>query len=147
MRSEEGYITCLKGSQTLTDFFRYVDQRCLTLYMQEALKFPTHTLQPHIRLDSTLRITSFFTMIPSERGTKWSTNISTDPNSRSMWAHGAHSMRYWQQIHVRFLLGDKRDHPSLSSEQNLLNSGATDSLSLRPILLIQVNIVYWVLVI
>jgi hypothetical protein len=49
-----GRFHCLfRGSQTLADFFRYPDQRCLALYMQEALKFRTHILQPPIRPDPT----------------------------------------------------------------------------------------------
>jgi hypothetical protein len=60
-----GRFHCLfRGIQTLIGFFRYFDQRCLALYMQEALRLRAHNLQPPTRLDSTQRITSFFTMLP-----------------------------------------------------------------------------------
>jgi len=45
-----GRFHCLfKDSRTLAEFFRYPDQRCLALYMQEALSFQAHILQPPIR--------------------------------------------------------------------------------------------------
>jgi hypothetical protein len=80
---------CLcRGAQTLTGFFGYQDQRCLALHTQEALKFRSHTHQPPPRPNHIRRITSFFTMLPSSRGTKRHPNTSTIPNSKSVWTCG-----------------------------------------------------------
>jgi hypothetical protein len=109
-----GRFHCLfRESQTLTGFFRYLDQRCLALYIQEALRFRAHTLQPPIRPDSTQRITSFFTVLPSGRGTKRPTDISTDPDPRSVRIYEAlpHSMRSQHHNHIRSLPG-RRTRPS-----------------------------------
>jgi hypothetical protein len=79
-----GRFHCLfRESQILTGFFKYLDQRCLALYIQEALRFRVHTLQPPIRPDSTQRIITFFTVLPLGRGTKRLTDISIDPNPKS----------------------------------------------------------------
>jgi hypothetical protein len=103
-----GRFHCLfKESQTLTGFFRYLDQRCLALYIQEALRFQVHTLQPPIKLDSTQRITSFFTLLPSGRGTKQSTDISTSSDPRLVRTCRVlpRSIRSQQQNHIRSLSG------------------------------------------
>jgi hypothetical protein len=84
-----GQFHCLfRGAQTLTGFFSYPDQRCLALYIQEALRFRAHTLQPPTRPDPIRRITSFFTVLPSGRGTKRQTDTSTTPDSRSVRTRG-----------------------------------------------------------
>ena len=42
-----GCFYCLfRGLQTLAAFFRYTDQRCLALYIQEALRFRAQLFQP-----------------------------------------------------------------------------------------------------
>jgi hypothetical protein len=79
-----GRFHCLfKGTQTLTGFFKYPDQRCLALYRQEAFRLRAHTLQPPTRLDPIQRITSF-TVLPSGRGTKRQTDTNAALDSRSM---------------------------------------------------------------
>jgi hypothetical protein len=106
----KGRFHCLfRESQTLTSFLRYPDHRCLSLYIQEALKFRAHTLQPPIRLDSTQRITSFFTLLPSGMGTKRPTDISTDPNPRSVRIREAmpRSIRSQHHNHIRSLPGKR----------------------------------------
>jgi hypothetical protein len=84
-----GRFHCLfRGTQTLTGFFRYLDQRCLALYIQEALRLRAHTLQPPTRPDPIRRITSFFPVLPSGRGTKRQTDTSAAPDSRSVRTRG-----------------------------------------------------------
>ena len=66
-----GRFHCLfRGPQTLATFFRDTDQRCLTLNVQEVLRFRAQVLQPPTRPDTTQQITTFFSMLPSSRGTK-----------------------------------------------------------------------------
>jgi len=62
-----------RGPQTLATFFRYTDQRCLALYIQEDLRFRAQILQPPTRPDTTQRITTVFDILPPSRCTKRST--------------------------------------------------------------------------
>jgi hypothetical protein len=56
----------------------------LALYMQEALRFRTHILHPPIRPNPTQRITTFFRVLPSDRGTNRPLDINTYPDPRSV---------------------------------------------------------------
>jgi hypothetical protein len=126
-----GRFHCLfRGSQTLADFFRYPDQRCLALYMQEALRFRTHILQPPIRPDPTQRITTFFRVLPSDRGTKRPSDISTYPDPRSMRIRGTspRPTRSQQQIVSDPFLGDGLGPPDLS---NMRTPPGNDSATVR----------------
>jgi hypothetical protein len=81
----QGRYHCLfRELQTLSSFFKYPDQRCLALYMQEALRLHSHTLQPPPRPVSTQEITSFFMVLPSARGTKRQMDSGLGSNSKSM---------------------------------------------------------------
>ena len=89
-----GQFHCLfKGSRTLVEFFRYPDQRCLALYLQEALRFRAHILHPPTRLDTTQQITTFLSRLPSSRGTKRSTDLDIDPAPRSVKVGGSRPTR------------------------------------------------------
>lgn len=92
-----------RDSQTLTYFFRYPDQRCLALYMQEALRFRAHILQPPIKPDPTQRIMTFFRVLPSDRGTERTLNTVSHPDSRPMRIRGTspHHTRPQQLNHLR----------------------------------------------
>ena len=60
-----GRFHCLfRDSQTLASFFKYPDERFLALYMQEALRFHAHILQPPIRPNPTQSITTCFRVLP-----------------------------------------------------------------------------------
>jgi hypothetical protein len=84
-----GRFHCLfRGIQTLSSFFRYSDQRCLSLYMQEALRLRGHILQPPPRPNPTQQITSFFMVLPSARGTKRQTDSNIASDSRSVRTRG-----------------------------------------------------------
>ena len=93
---------CLfRGPQTLAAFFRYIDQRCLALYIQEALKFRAQVLQPPTRPDTTQRITTFFSVLSPSKGTKRSTDLDTNPVSRSVNICGSRSTRSQRQLRTR----------------------------------------------
>ena len=98
---DQGRFHCLfKGSQTLADFFRYPDQRCLALYLQEALRFRAHILQLPTRPDTTQKITTFFSVLPLAKGTKRPTDMDTEPVPRSMRIRGTASRPTRSQQHV-----------------------------------------------
>ena len=80
----ERFHCLFRGPQTLAAFFRYIDQRCLALYIHEALTFQAQVLQPLARPDTTQRITTFFNVMPPSRGTKICTDLDSDPISRSI---------------------------------------------------------------
>jgi hypothetical protein len=127
-----GRFHCLfSWIQTLIDFFKYLNQRCLTLYMQEALRLGVHILQCHTRLDSTQQITS--SQCYPQGGALRDILISAQ-------LHIPHQCR---------LVGppplprdfndittsdpsprDGRDPPGLSGELPLLNSNTTDDLGI-----------------
>ena len=101
-----GRFQCLfRRSRDLTSFFRYPDQRCLALYMQEALRLRAHILQPPTRPDSTRQITSFFTVLPSGRGTKRQPDISTASDPRSVQARRTipHTTRFQRHDQISSL--------------------------------------------
>ena len=128
-----GRFHCLfRDSRTLAEFFRYPDQRCLALYMQEALRFRVHILQPPIIPDPTQRIMTFFRVIPSDRGTKRSIDNSAYPDSRSVRIHGTSSYhtRSQQQFCLKSILGRQTRSSSIQQRVNPLGYDLMDSLHL-----------------
>lgn len=106
-----GRFHCLfKDSQTLIDFFKYPDQRCLALYMQEVLRFQAHILLCPIKPDPTHRITTFFKVLPLDKGTKRRIDTSTYPRSKSVRIRGTepcHTRSQHNKSVSDLFLGDK----------------------------------------
>ena len=126
-----GRLHCLlRGPQTLADFFQYPDQRCLALYIQEALRFRVSILQTTTRPDTTQKITAFFSVLPPNRGTKRPTNMDTKPISRSVRISETVSRptRSQQQVHTRSLL----KKPTRSSRPQDHAKSSWQQLSGRP---------------
>ena len=97
-----GRFHCLfRGTQTLAAFFKYIDQRCLALYVQKALKFRAQVLQPPTRPNTTQRIMTFFSVLPPSRGTKRYTNLDIDPVSISVKICGSRPTRSQRQLCTR----------------------------------------------
>ena len=135
---------------SLSSFFNYTDQRCVALYIQETLKHREHILQPPVRPNTTRQITSFFSILPSARGVKRSTNENTDQasshisaNPRSVKRRSPLPTRTQQQNHARHLperqpriIRSRRQHngrqpaPTISNQQTLLNYPQFSSLDL-----------------
>lgn len=67
-----GWFHCLfrESNNSISTFSRYPNQRCLALYLGEAMRLITHILRPPTRLDSTQRITSFFSVLLVDSGNK-----------------------------------------------------------------------------
>lgn len=132
-----GWFHCLfRGPQSLTNFFKYTDQRCLALYIQETLKHRAQILQPPTRPTTTQKITEFFNVLPSTRGTKRSPSLTTDSISKSVTIRGFRTTRPQQhdrskappERHSRSAKHQKRHcnkrHASTSTssgQQTLLN--------------------------
>lgn len=76
-----GQFFCFfKESQnSISIFFRYLDQRCLPLFIREALGLQYSTLRPPPQLDTTKTITFFLQVLPIDRGTKRQANSGTMP--------------------------------------------------------------------
>ena len=112
---------CLfRDYRTLAQFFRYPNQRCLALYMQEALRFRAHILQPPIRPDPTQRITTFFKLLPLDRGTKRSIHTSTYPDSRLVRIRGTSPCytRSHQQFRLKSVPGRQTRSSSIQQRVN-----------------------------
>ncbi|KAH9293843.1 hypothetical protein KI387_040957, partial [Taxus chinensis] len=80
-----GRFHCLfRELPSFTTFFKYYDQRCLALYLQEALRLRDRLLHPPPRRMNTRLITSFFPVLSPMRGTKRHLDTILDPQFRSV---------------------------------------------------------------
>ena len=79
-----GRFYCLfRECSSMTSFFSYTDQRCLALYLWEAMWLSDHTqLLFSMKQVAEQLITDFFSPLPSRRGVKRPSNTSTTIHSR-----------------------------------------------------------------
>ena len=79
-----GRFHCLfREPQAISSLFRFPDQRCLALYIQEAFRLRSLSIQSPPRPDSTQRQTVFLTVLPPAQGTNRPTD-SSPPDPRSV---------------------------------------------------------------
>lgn len=80
-----GRFYCLfRDCRSLSDFFRYTDQHCITLYLRESLQLRDHTLQlsfPRSQIRAQL-ITTFFSPLTPAWGVKQSYSFPNTGHSK-----------------------------------------------------------------
>lgn len=125
-----GRFHCLfRSSKTLSSFLRYVDPRCLALYLHEAFRFRARFLQPPTRPDTTHKITDFFRALPSARSTKRNMDHPTDTENRSVRSRRGRPTKLQRRPRISSTPGrrrrtSRRHHrqPSVSTRQQTLTS-------------------------
>lgn len=111
--------------------------------MQEALRFWAHILQPPNRPDPTTRITTFFKILASNRGTKGMIDTISYPDYRPVRICGTSpaALDLSSETVLDSSLGDKLGPPDLNNAQTPLDNELVDNPHL-PLALHQANKIF-----